>query len=73
MSAPTKQFPVRLPADEYEALKAYAFFTGKSMNAVVADAVGAFLAGPARREQFEAMVDRARDEYRVVLDKLSEL
>ena len=68
-----KQLPLRLPEDDYQALKAYAFFTGKSMNGLVTQAVQEYLAGPGRREQFEAMMKKARADYRVTLDKLKEL
>lgn len=67
------QLPVRLPADDYQALKGYAFFCNKSMNEVVSEAVHQFLAGPGREEQMKAMLARVQTDYRTTLDKLKDL
>jgi hypothetical protein len=69
----TKQLPVRLPAETYEALKATAFFTNRSMNEVVTTAVHAYLAEEGRRAQLDAVVGQAQKRYRTVLDKLGDL
>ena len=68
-----RQLPVRLPADQYEALKVYAFFTKTSMNEIVNQAVAEFLAGTGRSEQLDAMLERAQKDYRMALDKLKDL
>lgn len=67
------QLPVRLPTDQYEALKAYAFFTKRSMNEIISQAVQEFLTGSARSGQMKTMLNEAQDRYRVVLDKLKDL
>lgn len=64
------KFPLRLPVDDYNALKAYAHFCNRSMNEVIAQAVHEFLAGEARQEQMEAMVTKAQSDYRDTFDKL---
>lgn len=63
---------VRMPHDEYETLRGYAFVTDRSMNDVVRDAVGQYLVGDGRREQFETLLENARSTYRVALDKLAD-
>jgi hypothetical protein len=67
------QLPVRLPAEDYEALKAYAYFCDQSMNEVVGAAVREFLSGPGRQEQMKAMLARVQSDYRLTLDKLKDL
>lgn len=67
-AAEIRQLPVRLPVDDYRALKGYAFFTDTSMNDVIVKAVQAFITE--HREHFEAMLAQARTDYRVTLDKL---
>lgn len=67
------QIPVRLPTDQYEALKAYAFFTKTSMNEVISRAIHDFLTGPGRQEQMDAMLGDVQERYRLALDKLKDL
>jgi predicted DNA-binding protein len=69
----TKQLPLRLPADVYQQLKTMAYFTGRSMNEIVIEALTGFLATSGDTEQAHAMLERARGEYRDVLDKLKHL
>lgn len=69
----TKALTVRLPEDEHEALRAYAFAVDGSMNDVVRRAVQEFLADPGRAEQVDALLDQARGRYRVALDELADM
>jgi NRPS condensation-like uncharacterized protein len=69
----TQVLTVRMPKDEHEALRGYAFATGASMNDVVLRALRDFLSGPGRREEFDALLSKARKQYRVALDKLVDL
>ena len=68
-----RQLPIRLPVEQYEALKSYAFFTHTSMNEAVCLAVQQFLDGPARADELKAITARAQAQYRGALDKLKEL
>jgi hypothetical protein len=69
---PIKQLPVRMPEDVYNTLKGAAFYTNRSMNEIVVAALIEHLE-TLRRDGLEAIVKRAQDEYRVVLDRLAEL
>jgi hypothetical protein len=74
MTRPEMQsFPLRLSVEEHTALKTYASVTGTSANEVVRTALREYLAGPGRREEFNALLERARDQYAVALDKLADL
>ena len=72
-SSERKELTLRIDASEYDALRAYAATTGTSINKVVVAAIREFLTGPAREQHFEAALSRAREEYRVALDKLAHL
>lgn len=69
----TRQLTLRLPDEEHEALRIYAFLTKTSVNETVTRAVRQFLATNGRNEEFEAALDRFRREYRIALDKLADL
>jgi hypothetical protein len=71
--ADTRQLPVRLSSDDYNALKAYAFFTGTSMNEVMGRALRLFFADVGRQEQFNVMLRETQSTYRLALDKLKDL
>ena len=71
MSADTKQLPLRLPKPTYDALKATAFFTDRSMNDIVTVAVQNYLDTEGRAALLTASVAKARTRYRDVLDKLA--
>lgn len=73
MAPEARAFRLRMPQDLYDALKAAAFFTDRSMNELIVEAVQAHLAERVRSEQFEAMLDNGEARYRAVLDKLAEL
>lgn len=64
---------VRMPKEECEALRSFAHLTGTSLNEVFVRAVREFLAGEGRREEFDALLARAKSQYQVALDKLKEL
>jgi hypothetical protein len=66
-------FSVRMPAQQYEALKGFAYFTRTSMNEVVSRAVTEFLTGPGRAEFDAAVVADTQERYRDILDKLRDL
>jgi hypothetical protein len=67
-----RQLPVRLPGPEYDALKTFAFFTQRSMNDVIRAAIQDFLVAHSGNE-FDAILGKARTDYRAALDKLAEL
>jgi NRPS condensation-like uncharacterized protein len=69
----TQVLTVRMPKDEHEALRSYAFATGASMNDIVLRAIREFLASSGRREEFDALLTKARKQYRLALDKLADL
>lgn len=73
MAAGERAFRLRMPPDLYDAVKAAAFYTDRSMNDLICEAVEAHLAERVRSEQFEAMLDAGEARYRGVLDKLAEL
>lgn len=66
-----RAFTARLPAEEYEALKALAFFRGTTMSLLLVQAVRALLA-EAAGDDVDAMVDRTRVRFRETLDRLRE-
>lgn len=70
--ADQRTLTIRMPADEYETLRGYAFVTDRSMNDVVREAIGQFLIGDGRRQQFESLLSDARSTYRAALDKLAD-
>jgi hypothetical protein len=64
---------VRIPADLHEELRAYGFFTHRSINDVVVQLIRDFLAGPGRKEIAAGMTDRAKAMYGSALDKLADM
>ena len=64
---------IRLPRDEYEAVRTYAFVTKKTINEVVRMAVLDYLAGSGRQKQMDAIIARIQKSRRVALDKLAEM
>lgn len=64
---------LRLSKEEYEALRTFAFVTESSINEVARRALRDFLAAQGRREEFDALLKKARTQYRVALDKLADL
>ncbi len=69
----TKVLTLRLPEDEYDALRGYAFVTDTSMNEVMRRALLDFLGSSGRREEAEAFFQKFSRQYAVALDKLADL
>lgn len=69
---PPRALTVRLPEDEHNALRLYAFLTKTSLNETVLTAVREFLATKSD-ELTDMAIDRFRTDYRVALDKLADL
>ncbi|MFN2491149.1 MAG: DNA-binding protein [Actinomycetota bacterium] len=70
--ADTHTLTVRMPREVYEVLRTYAFATDQKMNEAVVTAVSRYLAAEGRREEVGAFLQKARQEYRVALDKLAD-
>jgi len=68
-----QQFQLRLSADEHRALMAFAKVTGTSANDVLRQALRDYLTHAGRREEFDALLNEARDQYQVALEKLAHL
>jgi hypothetical protein len=64
---------VRLPADLHEQLRAYKYFTGRSINDLAVDLIRDYLAGPGRSEINRGMTERTKAMYGDALTKLAEL
>lgn len=69
----TQSFPLRISQEEHAALKTFAAVTGTSANEVARRAIREYLAGTARREEFETVLARSREQYAVALDKLADM
>jgi len=73
MKDTAKSFPLRLTEDEDTAVRAFAAATNTSINDVIRRAVREFLAGDARREEFDAIMRDAHERYGRALQKLADL
>lgn len=74
MAKPEKQVvTVRMPKDEHEALKTFAFHTASTVNEVVLRAVRNYLASEGRSQEFQTLLKKSQARYRVALDKLKDL
>jgi hypothetical protein len=60
---------LRLPESQHEALRTLAFIEETSINELVLRAVRGYLAAQHRIEKFDAMLDRARAQYRDILGR----
>jgi uncharacterized protein (DUF1778 family) len=60
---------LRLPESQHEALRTLAFIEETSINELVLRAIRGYLAAQHRIEKFEAMLDRARVQYRDLLGR----
>jgi hypothetical protein len=69
--ASTQAVTMRLPLDEYEALRAYAFVSKQSVNDVVRRAIRQLLATEGASGETYAMFDAAKGQYRVVVNEIS--
>ena len=63
-------FTTRMPADEYEVLKSYAFFVGSSINDVLLRAVRTYLRARAADAQLDAMVEEARRRFQETVERM---
>ncbi len=64
---------VGFPKDVYDALRTYAYATDSTLNDAVLGAIVDFLAARGGKEEVDAFLKDARKQYRVALDKLSDL
>lgn len=71
--ADVQPYRLRLPREEYEALRAISFATGTSINELIHRAVREYLSDEGRREQVRALMEGAIAQYQVALDKLADL
>lgn len=62
---------LRLPADEYEALRTFAFVSKQSINEAVRRAIRVLLATEGARGDTYAMFDAAKGSYKVVVSQIS--
>lgn len=70
-SSRNQAFQLRLPKEEYQALRMAAFVLDKSINTLVQDAIRDFLRDEDRIADLEIRLQSAGKEYRAVLDRLS--
>lgn len=68
--AETRPFTTRLPEREYQALKAYAFFTGRPLGEIVVRAVREFLLNHGAEPEVDDGVEAQRRRLRQVLEEL---
>lgn len=66
-------FPLRLSEEENTAVRTFASVTNTSVNDVIRRCVREFVAGQGGREEFDAMLANAREQYAVALDKLADM
>lgn len=69
----TQVVTVRMPKEEHEVLKIFAFHTEMSINDVMLRAMRQFLASEGRTEEFEGLLRKSRSQYRATLDRLKDL
>lgn len=65
----TRAITLRLPEPQHEALRTLAFVEATSINELILRAIRGYLAAQHRIEKFEAMLDRARVQYRELLGR----
>ncbi len=64
---------IRAPREVHETLKAVAFATGQSINEIVLHAIREHLSTQEHRDLVDGLLERAREQYRIALDKLADL
>jgi hypothetical protein len=64
---------VRIPADLHQQLRAWKYFTGRSINELATELLSGYLAGGGRKEISKAMTDATKSQYADALRKLAEL
>lgn len=67
-----QEFLTRLPTADHQALRALAYFTGRSMNDIVCEALHGYLINEGRRQQVDAVIESGHDGMRDLLDKLAD-
>lgn len=67
-----RAFTARLRKGEYDAIKSFAYLTGQTMGEVLGAAVRDFLTADGRAETLEQLQDRARADFRVLLEALGD-
>jgi hypothetical protein len=67
-----KEFPVEMPAEEYQSLRLMSATTRRSLNDLVVEAVSKFLTKVGRDIEFEAASVKVGERYRDVLDRLGD-
>lgn len=71
--AETQAMTLRIPKDEYEALRTFCFVThATSINDVVLRAIRDLLATKGRAEEIEALLKRTTERYQIALEKLAD-
>lgn len=68
----TRAFTVRLPKDEYEALKAFALYTDATMSDVLLRALREFLAADDRERDIDDMLREARARIRRTVQRFKD-
>jgi len=71
-SAEVKALTLRLAAEEYEALRTFAFLAHKPISDVIRTAVREYLAGQGHRDAVQAGIDAVRAKHRKALDALAD-
>jgi hypothetical protein len=72
-AAESQMLTVRVPKDVHDALRTLSFATGMSLNDIVLRSIGDYLGSQGHREAVEGFLRRARERYRVALDKLADM
>lgn len=75
MSTTTKdrqEFLTRLPTEDHQALRALSYFTGRSMNDIVCEALHGYLVDEGRRQHVNAVFESGESSMRELLDKLGD-
>ena len=72
MTAPRKDFLLRLAAEDHDALRSLSHFTRRPMAEIVRTVLHDYLAGPGREELRQAVTAQGRGQMRELLDKLAQ-
>lgn len=69
----TQQVTVRVPRDVHDALRTLSLASGRRINDLVLCSIRDYLGSEGHREAVDGFLTRAREQYRVALDKLADL
>jgi len=72
-TADVQQLTVRVPRDVHDALRTLAFAPDRKINDIVLCSIRDYLGSQGHRDAVEGFLGRARESYRVALDKLADL